>query len=136
MPAVRVVVADDHPLFREGVALLLGLHDDIEVVAQAADGNEAVAAVAEHRPDVVVLDVRMPRCDGWGVLRVLRERGIAVRVLFLTGEIDAPQARLAVASGVRGILGKDCLPAEVADAVLAVARGELVFSARARAALA
>jgi two-component system nitrate/nitrite response regulator NarL len=119
MRAVRVVLADDHPLFRE-----------------AADGNEALAAVAEHAPDVVLLDVRMPGLDGFAVLRALRERRLDTRVLLLTGDIDAEQAHLAVSEGVQGIIVKDSAAAEVRDAVLAVARGETVLGPRVQSALA
>jgi two-component system nitrate/nitrite response regulator NarL len=136
MPAVRVVLADDHPLFREGVSVVLGMHDAIEIVAQAADGNEALAAVLEHAPDVVLLDVRMPGLDGFAVLRALRDRGIDVRVLLVSGDIDPEQAHLAVSEGAHGVIVKDCPPADVRDAVLAVARGETVLGPRVQAALA
>ena len=136
MPAVRVVLADDHPLFREGVSVVLGLYGTIEVVAQASDGNEALVAVAEHEPDVVLLDVRMPGLDGFAVVRALRERGLRTRVLLLTGDIDPEQAHLAVSEGVQGIIVKDCAATEVRDAVLAVARGETVLGPRVQAALA
>lgn len=136
MRAVRVVLADDHPLFLEGVSVILAAHGGIEVVAEAADGNEALAAVAEHEPDVLLLDVRMPGLDGFAVLRALRERALATRVLLLTGHIDPEQAHLAVSEGVHGIIVKDAGATAVRDAVLAVARGETVFGPQVQAALA
>jgi two-component system, NarL family, nitrate/nitrite response regulator NarL len=136
MTAVRVVLADDHPLFREGVSIMLGVNESIEVVAEAADGTEALEAVVEHVPDVILLDVRMPGLDGFAVLRALRERGLDVRVLLLTGDIDPEQAHLAISEGAQGVIVKDCAAAEVCDAVLAVARGETVLGPRVQAALA
>jgi two-component system nitrate/nitrite response regulator NarL len=136
MNPVRVVLADDHPLFREGVSIVLGLHEAIEVVAEAADGHEALAAVVEHLPDVVLLDVRMPGLDGFAVLRALHDRGLDVRVLLLAGDINPEQAHRAVSEGAQGVMVKDCAATDVRDAVLAVARGETVLAPHVQAALA
>lgn len=124
-PPVRVLLADDQRVVRDGLAMLLGLLDGIELVATAADGEEALAGVAEHDPDVVLMDLRMPRLDGIEATRRLGERGGGrPRVVALTTYADDASVLGALRAGAKGYLTKDAGADEIRDAVLAVARGE------------
>jgi DNA-binding NarL/FixJ family response regulator len=121
---VRVVLADDQRLVRESLGRLLGLLDGIEFVASAADGEEAVALAAEHQPDVVLMDLRMPRMDGIEATRRLRERSPEVRVIALTTYADDESVLGALRAGARGYLTKDAGSDDIRTAILAVAAGD------------
>src|SRR4051812_7782319 len=86
---IRVLVADNHPLYREAVASSVRACADLELVAQAADGREALDAIRAQQPDVVVLDVKMPQVDGMGVLEVIASERSATKVLFLSAYLDS-----------------------------------------------
>ncbi|HEX3899923.1 MAG TPA: response regulator transcription factor [Mycobacteriales bacterium] len=120
---IRVVLADDQTLVREGLTLMLGLMDDIEVVGVAADGEAAVAAVEETRPDVVLLDLRMPRVDGVEATRRLRERTPDVEVVVLTTYADDESVMSALRAGARGYLTKDASSEEIERAIRDAAAG-------------
>jgi DNA-binding NarL/FixJ family response regulator len=121
---IRVLLADDQRVVREGLALLLGLLPGIEVVASAADGEQAVALAAEHRPDVVLMDLRMPRCDGVEATRRLRESDSSTKVIALTTYADDRDVLGALRAGARGYLTKDAGAAEIQRAIEAVMSGE------------
>jgi DNA-binding NarL/FixJ family response regulator len=121
---VRILIVDDQRLVREGLRTLLDLQPDLEVVAQAADGQEAEARIAEHRPDVVLMDLRMPRRDGVAATRGIATRWPDVRVLVLTTFDDDELVFRALAAGAAGYLLKDIGGDALADAVRAAARGE------------
>ncbi len=121
---IRVLVADDQDLVRRGIAALLGLFEDIDVVGEAADGAEALDLATRSAPDVVLLDVRMPRLDGIGALRALRRREPAPAVLMITTFDDDRVLREALREGAAGLVLKDASPEELAAAIRAVARGE------------
>ena len=125
---VRVVVVDDERLVREGLALLLGGDPGLEVVGEAGDGLEAEGVIARTRPDVVLMDIRMPRCNGLdATVRELRRRP-DLAVLVLT-TFDADEMVLgALRSGARGFLLKDTPPAELVAAVRAAAAGRSTLS--------
>ena len=126
---VRVLIADDHPVFRDGLASLLGTQPDVTVVATAADGAEAVALAAEHLPDVVVMDLQMPELNGIDATRRLAETHPDVRVLVFTmGEEDGT-VLAAMRAGARGYLVKGASQDEVARAISTVHAGGLVFGA-------
>ena len=126
---VRVLVADDHPIFRDGLASLLGTQPDVVVVATAADGAEAVALAEEHHPDVVVMDLQMPVLNGIDATRRLAEALPDVRVLVFTmGEEDGT-VLAAMRAGARGYLVKGASQDEVARAISTVQAGGLVFGA-------
>jgi DNA-binding NarL/FixJ family response regulator len=120
----RVVVADDQRVVREGLAVLLRLLPGVEVVGMARDGEEALALVERLAPDVVLMDLRMPRCDGVEATRRLRERGSATRVVVLTTYADDRSVVDALRAGARGFLTKDAGAEEIERAIAAVVRGE------------
>jgi DNA-binding NarL/FixJ family response regulator len=121
---IRVLLADDQRVVREGLGTLLGLLDGIELVGTAANGEEAVALAAEHDPDVVLMDLRMPRVDGIEAIRRLAERGERPRTIALTTYADDASVLGALRAGARGYLTKDAGAEEIRAAVEAVARGE------------
>jgi DNA-binding NarL/FixJ family response regulator len=120
---VRVLLADDHQLMREGTAALLGADERIEVVGLARDGREALTMSERRRPDVVLLDLNMPEVDGLEACARLRKQG-GPEVLMLTVSEEEPDLYAALRVGAAGYLTKDVPPAELIEAVLAVARGE------------
>ncbi|MER7708834.1 response regulator transcription factor [Kitasatospora sp. NPDC097605] len=119
----RVVVADDQTVVREGIVMLLGLLPGIEVVGSAADGEEAVALVARHRPDVVLMDLRMPRCDGGEATRRIRAGYPGTEVVVLTTYADDDSLFPALRAGARGYLTKDAGAEEIARAITDVRSG-------------
>jgi DNA-binding NarL/FixJ family response regulator len=125
---IRVLVVDDHPVVRGGLVGWLAAQADLEVVGEAADGLEALAQVAALSPDVVLMDLRMPRMDGVTAIERLAAAHPGVRVLVLTTyDTDADIVR-AVAAGATGYLLKDAPLPQLADAVRAAARGETVLA--------
>jgi DNA-binding NarL/FixJ family response regulator len=125
---IRVVVADDEPLVRAGLHMVLRPAADIEVVAEAGDGREALDAVAAYRPEVALIDVRMPGTDGLAVLRELKRRNLAVAAVMLTTFDLDDYIHTALAEGAVGFLLKDTPPRKLADAVRAAAAGEAMLS--------
>ena len=126
---IRVLVADDHPVFREGFAALLGSIPEVEVVGTASDGREAIDAARALAPDVIVMDVQMPGLDGIEATRaVLAERPETGVVVLTMSEEDATVFS-AVRAGARGYLLKGAEPAEVVRAITTVAGGGVVFGA-------
>ena len=121
---IRVLVADDQRVVREGLVLLLELLPGIEVVGAASDGEQAVALAAGLRPDAVLMDLRMPRVDGVAATRRLRERDPGIRVIALTTYDDEQSVVQALRAGARGYLTKDAGAAEIRQALEAVVRGE------------
>lgn len=105
--SLRLVVVDDHPIVRDGLAGIFALEEDIDVVGQAGNGPEALAVVAERDPDLVLMDLRMPGGDGFAAIRQLRERGGRPRILVLTTYDTERDIRRAMAAGADGYLLKD-----------------------------
>lgn len=124
---IRVLVADDQAIIRDGLVTVLSLLDDIEVVAEAADGEEAVRRVAETDPDVVLMDLRMPVLDGPGATARITADHPRTAILVLTTFADDVSILAALRAGARGYLTKDAGRAEVASAVRAVAQGQTTF---------
>lgn len=121
---VRVLLADDQRLVRESLGTLLDLLDGIELVATASDGEEAIALTGRHRPQVVLMDLRMPRLDGIEATRRLRECHPEVRVISLTTYADDESVLGALRAGARGYLTKDASGEDIRSAILTVAAGE------------
>ncbi len=132
---LRIVVADDQASVREGLVLLLGGLPDIDVVAAAADGAEALALVDEHRPDAILLDLHMPVLDGIGATRRLAAEHPSVVVVVLTTYADDTSVRDALRAGARSYLTKDADRADIARALHAAVGGFSVLDPRAHAAL-
>ena len=126
----RLVIADDQAMVRAGFAALLGAQPDLEVVGQAADGEEAVRMALSLVPDVVLMDVRMPAMNGIDATAAIAAAGIATRVLMLTTFDIDDYVFQALQAGASGFLLKDALPAELVEAVRVVAGGEGLLSPR------
>jgi DNA-binding NarL/FixJ family response regulator len=124
MRPVRVLLVDDQALFREGLRTLLEVHDDLEVVGEAGNGEEALARIREARPDVVLMDLRMPVLDGVAATRRLSEAHPECRVIVLTTFDDDEDVFEALRAGAVGYLLKDVPSARLAEAIRAAARGE------------
>ena len=124
---VRVLVADDQRVVREGLGTLLGLLEGVEVVGTVGDGEEAVRLAAELRPDVVLMDLRMPRCDGVEATRRLRAEDPSIAVLVLTTYADDRSVIDALRAGARGYLTKDAGAAEIQQALRQLKEGQAVI---------
>jgi len=125
---IRVVISDDHQLFRRGLRMVLEAEDDIEVVAEAADGQEAVTRTEELAPDVVLMDVRMPRMGGIEATRLIRQLFPTTRIIVLTVSDEEDDLYGAVKAGANGYLLKEVSIEEVADAVRSVHAGQSLIS--------
>jgi len=129
---IRVLVADDHPVVRQGLRTFLGAQPDLDVVGEAADGAQAVELAAELKPDVVLLDLKMPGLDGLGALAGLG----AVKVIVLTSMTERGQVLPAVRAGAAGYLYKDVDPQALVQAIRSVHDGHMIFAPEAAGALA
>jgi len=125
MKKIRVLIADDHALLRAGLNRLLNAESDIEIVAEAGDGEEAVAKTIELVPDVLLLDLTMPRLGGIDVLRLLAGKHLAVAVLILTMHEDEGYLRETLKMGALGYIPKKAAETELISAIRAVHRGEI-----------
>ena len=125
--AIRVLVVDDHAVVREGLRTFLELQDGIEVAGEAGDGEEAVREAERLRPDVVLMDLVMPRLDGVGAMRELRRRLPASRVIVLTSFAEDDRLLPAIRAGAAGYLLKNVQPQELARAVRAAHDGEAML---------
>lgn len=132
---IRVLIADDHPLVREGIKVSLARHAHIRVVGEAANGEEAVRAARLLKPDVILLDLNMPVLDGLGAARRLRKLAPRCRAIVLTMHLDAEYARQAIASGAKGFVQKDASPETLRRAIETVHHGRAYFSDAASRAL-
>jgi len=121
--SIRVIAADDHPIVRAGICALLRNEPDLDVVAEAADGEAAVALCELQRPDVVLMDLRMPKLDGVSALKAIRNRAQSVRVVVLTAYDGDGDIGRALAAGASGYLLKDSIGTEVVQAVRMAAAG-------------
>lgn len=123
MSPIRVLVADDHVALRESLTLFINSQTDMEVVGQASDGQEAIERTIELLPDVLLIDLSMPRCDGIAAVEILRKKCPEVRALILTMHDDQRFLRAVLAAGGAGYVTKDVASKELLDAVRAVAQG-------------
>ena len=128
MVTVRVLLVDDDALVRAGLRIILSLAEDLEVVGEADDGARAVAAVREHRPDVVLMDIRMAQMDGITATAALRRLEAPPQVIVQTTFQADEQVMNALRAGASGFLVKDTPPAEIINAVRLVASGEAIIS--------
>ncbi len=121
---IRVVLADDHPIVMDGLESLFRLEPDFQIVARCQNGDEALHAVRRHRPDVLIVDLRMPKLDGMAVVRSLHEEKLPTRVILLAGAIDRTDALEALRLGVRGMVLKELAPRLLIQCVRKVHAGE------------
>jgi two-component system nitrate/nitrite response regulator NarL len=121
---IRIVLADDHPIVLDGLAQLFAVDPDFDVVTRCTDGLQAASAIRRARPDVAVLDVRMPGRSGLEVLRELRHEQVPTRIVLLTAAVSDDEVLDAVRLGVAGIVMKDAAPRQLVQCVRTVARGE------------
>ena len=124
MTKIRVLLADDHAILREGLRALLNYYEDVEIVGEAQDGTEALARVSEHKPDIVLMDIAMPKMNGLEATRLIREQYPATRVLILTQHEDRQYVLPLLQVGASGIVSKRGLGTDLITAIRAVARGE------------
>jgi DNA-binding NarL/FixJ family response regulator len=125
---IRVVIADDHPIFRQGLRQVIEADPQIEVVAEAIDGDEALRRITTERPDVAVLDLAMPGKNGLDVARAVREARLSVAIVFLTMHKDEHYLRSALDVGARGYVPKDGAVLEIGSCIRAVAAGQVYIS--------
>jgi two-component system, NarL family, nitrate/nitrite response regulator NarL len=133
---VRVIVADDHPIYREGVARAIKARPEFELLGEFEDGRQALVAINELQPGVAVLDVQMPDLTGYDVLNAVKRDGLPTRIVLLSASLDSDVVYQAVAAGVGACLSKDNSRERICDAVAAVARGEVVLDPSLQAGLA
>jgi two-component system nitrate/nitrite response regulator NarL len=122
--AIRILIADDHPIFRDGLRRLLEAEPELRVIAEAADGLEAVRLVEQHKPDLLLLDLAMPRRPGLEVARILSESPQPVRIVLLTAAIESHQVLEAIRMGVRGVVQKDAATELLLKAIRTVMSGQ------------
>jgi DNA-binding NarL/FixJ family response regulator len=132
---ITVLIADDHPVVRQGLRVLLSLEDDIEVVGEVGDGAEAVELAAALAPEVILLDLKLPVLDGLGVLAELRDRRLPARTLVLTSVADQASVSVAMRAGAAGFLYKDVDPDALVRAVRSVHDGNTVLAPEAAGSL-
>ena len=134
--SVRVIVADDHPLYRESVVRAVRDRSEFELVGEAADGRAVLDDIRRLEPDVAVIDLKMPELDGLKVLNAVQRDGLGTRVILLSAFLDGAVVFQAVAAGAAAYLSKDADRRTICDAIAAVARGETVLSPEAQAGIA
>ncbi|WP_218034405.1 response regulator [Acrocarpospora corrugata] len=128
---IRVLIADDHPIVRQGLRTFLEVQGDIEVVGEAGDGSEAVALAASLDPDVLLLDLKMPSLDGLGALEELAAKDLKVRAIILTSVTERGDVAPAMRAGAAGFLYKDVDPVALVRAIRAVHGGQVLLAAEA-----
>ena len=128
---IRILVADDHPLFRDGIAALVGSQPDMALVAQAADGIEAIEQYRKHRPDITLMDLQMPEKNGLDALTDIRGEFPDARIIVLTTYVGDVQILRALKVGARAYLLKNLLHKELLDTIRAVNAGKKTLSAEA-----
>ena len=128
---IRIVVADDHPFILDGLDQLFRGEGDIQIVARATDGEQALQAVQQYKPDILVLDVRMPRLDGIELLRRMHDLQLPVKVVLLTASLDDARLLEAFRLGASGLVLKESAPRLLVQSVRQVANGEQSWNGKA-----
>jgi DNA-binding NarL/FixJ family response regulator len=125
---IRILIADDHPIFRRGLRAVIEADPLLKVVAEADDGQSALAGIRELQPDVVILDINMPPPDGLAIAHQIREQQLSVAIIFLTMHKDEASLNAALDEGVKGFVVKDGAATEIVGCIKAVAGGQSFFS--------
>ncbi len=128
MALLRVLIADDHPMFRQGLRTVIDAHPSIEVIGEATSGQEAIESCEQLQPDVVLMDIRMPGINGIEATRRILQTSPHIRVLILTMFQDEASVFTAMRAGARGYVLKDADKEDILRALFAVGRGEAIFS--------
>ncbi len=124
MNKIKVLVVDDHAIMRDGIRALLGLHDDIEIVGEASEGNEAIEKAQKLMPDIIIMDIAMPGMDGLEATRRIKKKNPKAKILILTQHDNREYIISAVKAGVTGYVSKRALGVELVSAIHAVRGGE------------
>lgn len=124
---IKVMLVDDQTLVREGIKSLLNLSERIQIVGEASDGQEALDRLSEFQPDIVLMDIRMPRLDGIGALKAMQEQGASIPVIILTTFDDHELVLNGIRAGAKGFLLKDVSLESLVDAIESVMRGETLI---------
>lgn len=128
MAQIRLVMADDHPIVRQGLRQMIEADKDLTIVAEAGDGQAALALIEQHRPDVAVLDIDMPRMDGFAIVRALQREKHSVEVVFLTMHSEEEMFQGAMDLGVKGYVLKDSAVTDIVASIKTVAAGRPYLS--------
>jgi len=124
----RILLADDHPLFREGIKIALGSNSDIKVVGEAKDGFEAIALARQTMPDIILMDISMPRCNGLEATLAITREMPHIKIIILTVSEDSQNLYEAIRSGAQGYLIKDLQPKQLFKAIEMIADGEVLLA--------
>lgn len=133
---LTVLVADDHPLYRDGLARAVHAHPDLQLLGHVSNGTKALAAIRHYEPDVVVMDIEMPGMTGLEVLAEVVASDLTTRVVLISSHLDGPTVHAAIAAGASGFLAKDSGPETIGAAAKAATEGEVVLSPAASSLLA
>jgi two-component system, NarL family, nitrate/nitrite response regulator NarL len=133
---IRVLVADDHPLYREAVVRAVRARPEFELIGQAEDGREALGVIRESTPDIAVVDVEMPSLGGVDVVRAVNRDELTTRMVLLSAHLESDTVYAAVQAGVRAYISKAWPAERICDALVAVARGEIILPGEIQAGLA
>ena len=125
---IRILIADDHAVIRDGLSMILGLQDDFTVIGQAQDGLEAVELCRRSAPDVVIMDLMMPKLDGCAATQKITSENPDIRILLLTSYTESSKILHAIKGGASGAIGKNAPREELLSAIRSVAGGKTVFS--------
>lgn len=126
--AASIMLVDDHPLLRKGLKQLIAMEDDMQVVAEASNGNDAIALASEHDPDLIVLDLNMQGMDGIETLKKLRDSGVTSRIIMLTVSDADEDVVAAITNGADGYLLKDMEPEQLLEQIHRAVTGKMVLS--------
>jgi two-component system, NarL family, nitrate/nitrite response regulator NarL len=125
---LKIIIADDHPVYRQGLERAIGEHPELELVGSTADGRQALERIHELEPDVAVVDVRMPGLDGLKIVAAVQRDGLRTKVMLLTGYEDSTAAYRALAQGAAGYVSKASDHTELCESIVAAGRGETVIA--------
>lgn len=125
---LRVLIADDHPVYRQGLERAIKERPDLDLVATCGDGRQALETISQLEPEVAIVDVRMPGLDGLAILGAVKRDGLRTRIVLLTGYEDSTAAYKALAAGAAGYVSKTSDNMELCDSIVKVARGETVIA--------